>query len=177
VGHRPPPTLSPLSEHLVCPLWFLHQLISPPSFCSRKHLKDMQHQRLPLFRSMPLPSRTSSMHQASFSKTPPTHTHHFFLPFLLTPLTSHIFIRLIQELNRLVPEQQVFITLDNLNSGAFRSMSANDMIAVLRHYKRYHRQAPSKSITNPLCTCWLLCSLIDWFIGRELLGPHHELLD
>ncbi|ELR22789.1 uncharacterized protein ACA1_149770 [Acanthamoeba castellanii str. Neff] len=31
-------------------------------------------------------------------------------------------------------DYKVFISLDNLNSGAFRELSANDVITVLRHY-------------------------------------------
>ncbi|ELR13525.1 uncharacterized protein ACA1_247510 [Acanthamoeba castellanii str. Neff] len=65
-------------------------------------------------------------------------------------------VDLIKELNRLIPEGQVFISLDNLNSGAFRELSANDMIAVLHHYKHYQHQAPSKSMSFLLSSFVLL---------------------
>ncbi|ELR10862.1 uncharacterized protein ACA1_180950, partial [Acanthamoeba castellanii str. Neff] len=53
-------------------------------------------------------------------------------------------IDLIHQLNQMMPEGQDFVSLDNLNSKAFWSMTPEDMRAVLHHYKLYYNKAPVK---------------------------------
>ncbi|ELR23031.1 uncharacterized protein ACA1_360470 [Acanthamoeba castellanii str. Neff] len=63
----------------------------------------------------------------------------------LKPLYSK---HLIHQLNQMMPEGQDFVSLNNLNSKAFQSMTPDDMKAALRHYKLFYNKAPAKSMPS-----------------------------
>ena len=121
---------------LLLSTWYVHHLLVPNHYSPHTTQKTLEGHAAPKATTL---QKYSTTFRALFDAPG-------VMEYVISTLPLHLccqswltvpLFQSYQGTELLVPEGQVFISLDNLNSGAFRELSAKDMITILRHYKHY----------------------------------------